>query len=424
VDSAELDIADLFFATDEELAGVLGHTVTAETDAGQLLQHIDKGTEPGDRLWRYEREQTEANFWTQVAAMLPLVYSDSPISGLRPNLAQVPEVANVQQVPIPQPLRRAFVKNLPKLLGDHSPEAVVAMLGFPSFAMKNQANSENQRVTMWNPTERRKLSGNAAPFRRNLEEYITAHPEWQVYESQDQATSDGSPDIHPNRPRHREQECNSAAWSWPQEWATEPQPNPESTRQFVANMNMLPPTETVLRPGPGCSMSHFLPGQLACGPSEEAMEKLKRDNERVTIWNPSEGRKISGNAAPFRRNLKEYLQSHSEWEVYTDQGACQNKNKRKQIHSKESSTIPEPEAPQSKRAAVQAEAAQTTGEIASPVTFSDMPVHVKSTSAADDELQKQVRRKPSTSGAQIGQSQRLPIRRHQLVSQQPQVMSV
>lgn len=45
---------------------------------------------------------------------------------------------------------------------------------------------DDKRVTIWNTREKRKLSGNAAPFKRNLSEYLALHPEWEVYTTQDQ----------------------------------------------------------------------------------------------------------------------------------------------------------------------------------------------------------------------------------------------
>merc|ERR1711865_294946 len=42
-----------------------------------------------------------------------------------------------------------------------------------------------RRVTIWNSKEKRKLSGNSAPFKRNLHEYLRKHPDWQEYKGQD-----------------------------------------------------------------------------------------------------------------------------------------------------------------------------------------------------------------------------------------------
>jgi len=81
-----------------------------------------------------------------------------------------------------------------------------------------------------------------------------------------------------------------------------------------------------ISPLPG--QTHFLPGQLANAPNAEHQAQIDKGNERVTIWNPTERRKLSGNAAPFRRNLQEYLSLHPEWELYVSQDAGLRKRKR------------------------------------------------------------------------------------------------
>jgi len=42
-----------------------------------------------------------------------------------------------------------------------------------------------KRVTIWNKRDKRKLSGNSAPFRKNLPEYCRKNPDWEEYCGQD-----------------------------------------------------------------------------------------------------------------------------------------------------------------------------------------------------------------------------------------------
>lgn len=63
-----------------------------------------------------------------------------------------------------------------------------------SFSSKHKEEEEHdwehdedaeKRVTIWNWREQRKLSGNSAPFKKNLKEYIRKHPDWEEYVGQD-----------------------------------------------------------------------------------------------------------------------------------------------------------------------------------------------------------------------------------------------
>lgn len=82
-----------------------------------------------------------------------------------------------------------------------SPISPVSDIPFPNEFMKNSQSESipnflarpgrpqrEPRVTVWNPESGRTVSGNAAPCRRNLAAWITAHPGWEP-KAEDQLSS-------------------------------------------------------------------------------------------------------------------------------------------------------------------------------------------------------------------------------------------
>lgn len=49
------------------------------------------------------------------------------------------------------------------------------------------------------------------------------------------------------------------------------------------------------------------------------VEEDDEETRRVTVWNPKTGKKLSGNAGVFKKNLAKYLRTHPEWVVWTGQ---------------------------------------------------------------------------------------------------------
>jgi len=56
-------------------------------------------------------------------------------------------------------------------------------------------------------------------------------------------------------------------------------------------------------------------------------DNIPEEDRRVTVWNPITGKKLSGNASPFRRNLHKYLAAHPDWEECPDAGDTKKRRK-------------------------------------------------------------------------------------------------
>merc|ERR1711907_844802 len=72
-----------------------------------------------------------------------------------------------------------------RMLSPKSAMDMPIMLGASPTKKSRDDSHLEKRVTIWNWREQRKLSGNSAPFKKNLQEYLRKHPDWEEYVGQD-----------------------------------------------------------------------------------------------------------------------------------------------------------------------------------------------------------------------------------------------
>jgi hypothetical protein len=144
--------------------------------------------------------------------------------------------------------------------------------------------SPEKRVTLWNSVERRKISGNAAPMSKNLAVYLEKHPMCEIYTGQDKVYVPPSKQMPP--------------------------PQEEPVQYFHAF--------SASTFGGGLRNNSQGKLEIVLDIPREYFKEIPGER-RVTMWQKTERRKISGNAAPMEKNVIAYLSTHPECEIYDGQ---------------------------------------------------------------------------------------------------------
>eukprot|EP00178_Gracilaria_changii_P005289 TRINITY_DN1867_c0_g1_i1.p1 TRINITY_DN1867_c0_g1~~TRINITY_DN1867_c0_g1_i1.p1 ORF type:complete len:503 (+),score=117.86 TRINITY_DN1867_c0_g1_i1:136-1509(+) len=78
------------------------------------------------------------------------------------------------------------------------------------------------------------------------------------------------------------------------------------------------PSAAALDPSPTAPMPRSLPHLSPSYPAS-LFGSLSPEDEHVTVWEPLTGKTVAGNAAPYRRNLRAWLDAHPGWEEKADE---------------------------------------------------------------------------------------------------------
>ena len=86
--------------------------------------------------------------------------------------------------------------------------------------------------------------------------------------------------------------------------------NTAATRHYFSSYEVeTPAAQPVRQTAPPINWLHTLPQDVPLM-KKKKRKVADRTESRVTLWNPSEKRKLSGNAAPFESNVVSYVLRH------------------------------------------------------------------------------------------------------------------
>ena len=151
------------------------------------------------------------------------------------------------------------------------------------------------RIGMWQRSTKRKLAGKMAPLKSDLAKFLAANTDCEVYTGQDVVN-----------PATNGSVGRVAVWH-------------KSKRQKLSGKDAPQASGLLQWLGENPDYEVFC-GQLGKPLVKPAAVKPAGPVEaRVEIWNRKLGRRLAGNVAPYRKNLKKYLLKHPDCELYTNQ---------------------------------------------------------------------------------------------------------
>lgn len=165
------------------------------------------------------------------------------------------------------------------------------------------------RIGMWQRSTKRKLAGKLAPTKSELAKFLAEHTDCEVYTGQDVVgLTNGSAG-------------RVAVWHKQKRLKVTGEDAPEAAH-LLEWLNQHPEYEVFC----GQLSKTQRKGQGKAQAKATSQKVPAPDDERVEIWNRKLERRLSGNVAPYRRNLDQYLRSHPDCEVYTGQQPSANES--------------------------------------------------------------------------------------------------